>query len=258
MNQLETRELAYFLAVADELHFGRAAARLGIAQPSLSKAIRNLERRLGTGLLERSSRTVALTPAGEVLASEARHALDAVSAAARRTRRAGTQERFLVLAMKPGGDAGLLPGILAAYNRDPAALPVEVTFEPGRARLLRDGRADVAFLYSHDDPRGLDTEPLLSEPPMAVLPASHPLAGRAGLRMAELRGESLHRPGGMSLIGPDGRPEASLRGESPYRPDGMPASTGRAAFARAAADTASRRKAGRDPRPALRAPPGGP
>lgn len=209
MDLLETRELAYFLAVADELHFGRAATRLGIAQPSLSKAIRNLERRLGTRLLERSSRAVALTTAGEVLASEARHALDAVSAAGRRTRRAGSQRRCLILAMKPGADAGLLPGILAAYDRDPAALPVEVIFEPDRARLLRDGRADVAFLYRHDDPRGLDTELLLTEPAMAVLPASHPLADRSGLRMAELRGESLHRPGGMYLIGADGRPTST-------------------------------------------------
>jgi DNA-binding transcriptional LysR family regulator len=214
---LETRELAYFLAVADELHFGRAATRLGIAQPSLSKAIRNLERRLGTRLLERSSRAVALTPAGEVLASEARHALDAVSAAGRRTRRAGARQRCLILAMKAGGDAGLLPGVLAAYNREPAALPVEVIFEPDRAQLLRDGRADVAFLYRHDDSRGLDTEPLLTEAPMAVLPAAHPLADRDGLRMAELRGEPLHRPGGgMHQIGADGQIEP----HPPHQPAG--------------------------------------
>ena len=82
MDRLETRELAYFLAVADELHFGRAAAKLGIAQPALSKTVRQLERRLGVTLFERTSRAVALTEAGRVLSREARLALEAVSAAA--------------------------------------------------------------------------------------------------------------------------------------------------------------------------------
>src|SRR5580693_5938356 len=106
MDRLETRELAYFLAVADELHFGRAATKLGIAQPALSKTVRQLERRLGVTLFERTSRAVALTEAGRVLSREARVALDAVSAAALRTQRAGTRDPRLILAMKPGGDAG--------------------------------------------------------------------------------------------------------------------------------------------------------
>jgi len=119
MDRLETRELAYFLAVADELHFGRAATRLGIAQPALSKTVRQLERRLGVILFERTSRAVALTEAGQVLSREARVVLAAVSAAALRTQRAGIRDPRLVLAMKPGGDAGLLPAILAAYEREP-------------------------------------------------------------------------------------------------------------------------------------------
>ncbi|MER6540533.1 LysR family transcriptional regulator, partial [Streptomyces sp900105755] len=86
---LETRELRYFLAVAGELHFGRAAERLGIAQPPLSRAIQQLERRLGVRLLDRDRRGVRLTGAGEVLLHEGRAALDATSAAVRRTRRAG-------------------------------------------------------------------------------------------------------------------------------------------------------------------------
>jgi DNA-binding transcriptional LysR family regulator len=205
MDRLETRELAYFLAVADELHFGRAATRLGIAQPALSKTIRQLERRLGVTLFERTSRAVAPTEAGRVLTREARVALDAVSAAALRTQRAGTREPRLMLAMKPGGDAGLLPAILAAYEREPEVLPVEVVFDADSARLLREGRADAALLYSPpDDLRGLDTEPLLTEAPVAVLPVSHPLARRTSLRMADLAGENLHQkpsdPGAMKSL----------------------------------------------------------
>src|SRR4051794_2672950 len=97
MDRLETRELAYFLAVADELHFGRAAARLGIAQPALSKTIQRLERRLGVNLFDRAKRTVTLTEAGQVLSHEARTVLDAISAAAARTQRAGAADPHLVL-----------------------------------------------------------------------------------------------------------------------------------------------------------------
>jgi DNA-binding transcriptional LysR family regulator len=205
MDRLETRELAYFLALADELHFGHAATRLGIAQPALSKTIRQLERRLGVTLFERTSRAVALTEAGRILTREARVALDAVSAAAERTRRAGTHEPRLLLAMKPGGDAGLLPAILAAYEREPEVVPVEVVFAADSARLLREGQADAALLYSPpDDLRGLDTETLLTEAPVAVLPTSHRLARRTSLRMADLAGENLHRkpadPGEMKSL----------------------------------------------------------
>jgi DNA-binding transcriptional LysR family regulator len=194
MDRLETRELAYFLAVADELHFGRAATRLGIAQPALSKAIRRLERRLGVTLLERTSRAVTLTEAGRVLTREARAALEAVSAAALRTQRAGAREPCLILAIKPGGDAGLLPAILVAYEREPHALPAEVAFTASPSRTLREGRADAALLYAPpDELDGLDTEPLLTEAPVAVLPASHPLAHRATLQTADLAGENLHQ-----------------------------------------------------------------
>jgi DNA-binding transcriptional LysR family regulator len=194
MDRLETRELAYFLAVADELHFGRAAARLGIAQPALSKTVRQLERRLGVTLLERTSRAVALTEAGRVLTREARVALDAVSAAAQRTQRAGAGHPRLILAMKPGGDAGLLPAILAAYEQEPEALPIEVSFGAGPSRRLHEGQADAALLFAPpDELAGLDTETLLTEAPVAVLPASHPLARRTSLQMADLAGENLHR-----------------------------------------------------------------
>ncbi|MEV1177967.1 LysR family transcriptional regulator, partial [Nonomuraea sp. NPDC049784] len=80
MNDLEVRQLRYFVTVAEELHFGRAAERLGMAQPPLSRAIRDLERQLGVRLLERTTRQVTLTTVGEVFLRDARTVLDAVAA----------------------------------------------------------------------------------------------------------------------------------------------------------------------------------
>jgi len=117
-------------------------------------------------LLDRNARGVTLTPAGEVLLHEARAALDAVAAAARRTRRAGQRDPLLVLAMKPGGDAGLLPDILADYRTEPDSVEVEplVCGIGEQAAVLRDGRADAAFLQlPYDDPARLDYEELLQQ-----------------------------------------------------------------------------------------------
>jgi len=123
---VETRELRYFVAVAEELHFGRAAERLGIAQPPLSRAIQRLERRLGVTLLERSSRGVNLTEAGSALLREGAAALDAVAAAERRTRRAGAANGTptLVLVTKAGASAELLAKLLDAYAAEPGAIAV--------------------------------------------------------------------------------------------------------------------------------------
>jgi DNA-binding transcriptional LysR family regulator len=189
---METRELRYFVAVADELHFGRAAQRLGIAQPPLSRAIRQLERRLGVALLERTSRTVALTEAGSVLLREGRAALDAIDAADRRTRRAGLVANGhpgLVLVTKAGASNELLSKLLEAYAAEPGAVTVDVVLcgIAEQERLLRDGRADVALLHRpFDSTTGFDTEDLRTEGQVAVLPAGHPLAGRAHLRMADV------------------------------------------------------------------------
>ncbi|WP_431925675.1 LysR family transcriptional regulator [Amycolatopsis tucumanensis] len=189
MRDLETRELRYFVTVAEELHFGRAAERLGIAQPPLSRAIRQLEQRLGARLLDRDRRGVALTDAGRVLLREARVALDAVTAAARRTRRAADPHRPLVLVTKAGASHELLQRLLDAAAAEPDVPPVEVLLcEVGeQAGLLRDGRADVAIMHRpFDDLAGFDTEDLVVEGQVAILPAAHPLAARAQLTLAEV------------------------------------------------------------------------
>lgn len=177
------------MVVAEELHFGRAAQRLGIAQPPLSRAIGLLERRLGATLLERTSRAVTLTGAGSVLLREARAALAAVEAAERRTRRAATGRAGVVLATKAGASGELLAKLLDAYAAEPDAVPVEVLLcgigEQGR--VLRDGRADVALLHRpFDATAGLDTEELAVEGQVVVLPAGHPLTARDHLSMAEV------------------------------------------------------------------------
>ncbi|MGA4952554.1 LysR family transcriptional regulator [Streptomyces lydicamycinicus] len=189
---METRELRYFVAVAEELHFGRAAQRLGIAQPPLSRAISQLERRLGAALLERSSRAVTLTEAGAVLLREARAALDAVEAAERRTRRAAlatTGRPGVVLATKAGASSELLAQLLAAYAAEPDAVTVDLLLcgIGEQERMLRDGRADVALLHlPFDTTAGFDTEELCTEGQVVILPAGHPLAGRAQVRTADV------------------------------------------------------------------------
>jgi DNA-binding transcriptional LysR family regulator len=191
VRDLETRELRYFVAVAvaEELHFGRAAERLGIAQPPLSRAIRQLEQRLDVRLLDRDRRGVALTDAGRVLLREGRTALAAVEAAARRTRRAADPERRLVLATKAGASHELLQRLLDAAANEPGATPVEVLLcEVGeQAGLLRDGSADVALMHRPvDDLAGFDTEDLRTEGQVAIVPARHPLATRDHLTLADV------------------------------------------------------------------------
>jgi DNA-binding transcriptional LysR family regulator len=191
MSTVDTRDLRYFVAVAEELHFGRAAERLGMAQPPLSRAIRQLERRLGVGLLERDRRGVALTAAGEVLLHEGRAALGATAAAARRAVRAGGGDGAdrLVLAVKAAASHELLRSLLDAYASEPGAAEVEVlpsgTCEQGE--MLRDGRADVALMHTpFNSLAGFDSEELLTEGQIAVLPARHPLAARATLTLADI------------------------------------------------------------------------
>ena len=184
MFDLETRELRYFVAVAEELHFGRAADRLGIAQPPLSRAIGRLEQRLGVRLLDRDRRGAALTDAGRVMLREARAALDAVEAVARRTRRAADPTRPLVLVTKAGASHELLRRLL-----DTVAEPVDVVLcEVGeQAGFLRDGRADVALMHRpYDDLAGFDTEDLHTEGQVAIVPAAHPLASRDRLTLADV------------------------------------------------------------------------
>jgi DNA-binding transcriptional LysR family regulator len=194
MGEIELRELRYFVAVAQELNFSRAARRLGMAQSPLSKAISQLESRLGLRLLERTTRQVTLTAAGAALLGEAPRVLAAAEAAVARVKRTAHDGPRLIVALKPGGDGGLLRDILTAYQ-SPGLPPAEATIVSwgGPSALVRTGAADVALLRSPLDHDGLEIEELLTEPRVAVLPAGHRLASRSRLRRADLSGEPLPR-----------------------------------------------------------------
>jgi DNA-binding transcriptional LysR family regulator len=197
MNDL--RRLEAFVAVAEELHFGRAADRLGLTQPSLSRAVGGLERELGVPLFDRTTRSVTLTRAGEAMLPDARTALDAAMAATRRARRADG----LVVVSKPDGDAGLLPGILAALA-EPAELLFAATGDEA-ARMLRDGRGDVALVPAPFDRTGLDVEPVATEPRVAAQPS-----GREATTLREV----LARPA-VTWPGADARLDAYYRARDP-------------------------------------------
>jgi len=194
VSEPELRELRYFVAVAEELNFSRAARRLGMAQSPLSKAIAQLEARLGVTLLQRTTRRVVLTAAGETLLQQAELVSSAMTAAVARTRRAGQVLPRLTVAMKPGGDGGLLRDIIAGYQQpDLPAVEVTVASWGGPAALVRSGAADVALLRSPFEQLGLEVEELLAEPRVVVLSAQHRLAGRGRLRRADLAGAPLGR-----------------------------------------------------------------
>ncbi|MFJ2650111.1 LysR family transcriptional regulator [Streptomyces sp. NPDC087420] len=193
MDRLETRELGYFVAVARELHFGRAAATLGISQPPLSRAISQLERRMGVPLFERTSRRVTLTPAGEVFLVEAYGILDAMDRAVARARHA-CRSGPLLIATNPGTGSGLLRDLVAAHSGLPGGGPVKMVFTRDQAAALRAGDADVGILCAGDDLSGLDRTELATERTVALLPAGHRLAKRAAVTLADLRAEDTYRP----------------------------------------------------------------
>jgi DNA-binding transcriptional LysR family regulator len=189
MDRLETRELVYFVAVAEELHFSRAAERLGIAQPPLSRTVSRLERRIGVRLLERTSRHVELTPAGVVFLDECRRLLGGLDTAVRHTQRAGGPAR-LVLAIRPGTGSGLLAQALGSHD---GAAP-ELVFTNDQASALRDGTADFALLcIDSNDLTDFEITEVAEEYPVALLTRDHRLARHAMVTTAELRQEPAYQ-----------------------------------------------------------------
>ncbi|WP_410645253.1 LysR substrate-binding domain-containing protein [Amycolatopsis sp. lyj-346] len=191
------RSLRYFLVVADELHFGRAAERLGIAQPPLSQRVKRLEAELGAKLFERGRR-VTLTEAGEVLRAEARELLSRWD---RMTALVAKAERGELDSLRAGVPPDLPGRVLAAILTEfadacPAVrLDLHELTTAEQARLLADRELDAGLLQLPVDVVGLELGPVVDTPLGVVLPRDSPLARRAELTLADLAGEGLvHAP----------------------------------------------------------------
>jgi DNA-binding transcriptional LysR family regulator len=193
---VELRQLQYFVTVAEELHFGRAAARLHIVQPAVSQQVRRLERELGTPLFERSTRRVALTDAGRRLLPEARAAL---AAADRVASVAADLRRARGATLRLGTSAGLgdrLPALLATLGRTAPDVAVELVRWPSDRRLaaVADGTLDAALVRGGATRPGVRLETVWHDPLVAALPAAHPLAAGDAVRLADLADLVLRLP----------------------------------------------------------------
>jgi DNA-binding transcriptional LysR family regulator len=195
---MELRHLRYFLAVAEELHFHRAATRLHISQPPLSQQIRALERELGVTLLERNRRRVALTAAGEVFRDDARAILSAVDRASERARNIarGSIGTLSVGFVGSAMFSPTLPNILREFRATRPEVELVLRELPTVVQLqaLVGGELDVGVIRgpipaSEIHPQ-LELMTIQRERLIAALPADHPLATRRRLRAAELSGET--------------------------------------------------------------------
>ncbi len=192
---MELRQLRYLVALADERHFTRAAAREHIAQPALSQQIRRLETEVGLALVERTTRRVALTDAGELLVARARRILSEVEdAQAELGTLAGLKGgRLAVGALHTMGPVDLSL-LLASFHRNHPDIELTVREQSSEelAEMLRDDVIDLAFLSVTENiqSRGLQLRRLVTEELVAVLPPQHALAGRGDVTLTELAADS--------------------------------------------------------------------
>ena len=191
---MQTHQLRYFVAVAEQRHFTHAARDLGVAQPSVSKQIRKLEEELGAPLFHRMKGNVALTPAGEALLPWARRVLGDLDAATVEVRELTELRRGrLALGATPSVSTSLLPRALARFH---ASYPgVELVVREAGSRdlvaALEEGALDLALVILPLKHEVLETTPLFKEELVLAVPPGHPLAARKTVAMADLRGVPL-------------------------------------------------------------------
>jgi DNA-binding transcriptional LysR family regulator len=202
-NVLDFRRLYYFVVVAEELHFTRAAERLHIAQPPLSYQIQQLERDLGVRLFERTRHHVELTDAGQVLLDSARRIFGQMEQTVYAVRRVGQGEVGLLnLGFIPSASNNILPIILQLFRQrfpDVQLFLKEMT--PDQVvRGLHDRQIDVGLLYLPLDDDGLSTRTVLREPLLAVLPATHVLATQPQIALRALSDERFIVPTRYAIV----------------------------------------------------------
>ncbi|MGW5445984.1 LysR substrate-binding domain-containing protein [Streptomyces asiaticus] len=191
---MELRQLRYFVAVAEELHFGRAAARLHMSQPPLSQRIRELEEECGCRLLERSPHGVRLTEGGRILLEESREILERAERAKEKVRRnAGC--RTVVVGAVAGAGLALDARMREAFRqrRPQAGVRLRECGLTDPSAGLRTGQVDVALTRLPFDLTGLATRVLYEEPLVVAMPATDPLTGSDQVDVADLRGRPSFR-----------------------------------------------------------------
>jgi DNA-binding transcriptional LysR family regulator len=194
---MELRHLRYFVAVAEELHFGRAAERLHIAQPPLSRQIRDLERELDTPLFERGTRGVTLTAAGRAFLPEARLTIAQAERAVRTAQRAAAGEtgRLRVGFVEAASYGGVLPDVLGFFrlHLPNIGLSLFEMDDAEQADAFRDGRIDVGILHEPpaDADKLLHVEPVYGDRLVAALPEASRLVEREPLPLGAFAGEPL-------------------------------------------------------------------
>lgn len=192
---MELRHLRYYVAVAEECHFGRAAARLHIAQPPLSQQIKQLEAELGIQLLVRSTRRVELTPAGERYLTRARELLAAVDEAGVEARRVASGDVGVVkIGFTGTATYELLPILSKALRSELPGVELDLRGEmltPSQTEALMEGRIDIGLLRPPVGDVDIVTRVLRQEPLIAALPDGHRLAATSHVAIADLRDETL-------------------------------------------------------------------
>ena len=190
--QVELRHLRYFVAVAQTLHFGKAADQVGITQPVLSDQVRRLEHLLKVQLLYRTKRVVKLTPAGQVLLEEATQLLAQADVAVSRTRRAA-DGKLGSLTIGYTGPAlyTVMPDIVRVFrDRNPDIhLSLDERCTSDQEAALLAGELEVGFLHPPVD-AALSLRPILCETMLLALPADHPLASQPQISIKQLTKES--------------------------------------------------------------------
>lgn len=191
---VDLRKLRYFVAVAEQQHFGRAAESLFITQPVLSRQIQSLEKALGCSLFDRSTRHVRLTQAGQQLFDDAPALLSAFDSTLQRVRETDRATARLVVAFAPGLRVSSPIHAFSARYPDAQIDVFQVRWWDQDAPL-RDGRADVGYLRRPFNDSGMHVVDIGSEPTVAVLPAVHRLSARQQLRLADLAAEKILNSG---------------------------------------------------------------